>query len=94
MILFLALSLNLRIKSIIILTATANVSFTCCKVCGKQYTGKTVDKFSSRPNNYKTSARKAASGNIERCKQRSLQNHFLKDDHHGFLEYADSYINW
>ena len=57
-----------------------------CKTCGKQYTGKTVDKFRSRWNNYKTDARKAASGNIESCKQQFLQNHFLQDDNHGFLE--------
>ena len=50
------------------------------KTCGKQYTGKTVDKFRSRWN-----ARKAASGKIETCKQQFLQNHFLQDDHHGFL---------
>ena len=31
-------------------------------------------------------ARKAASGNIESCKQQLLQNNFLQDDHHGFLE--------
>ena len=47
---------------------------------------KTVDMFRSRWNNYKTDARKAASGNIESCKQQFLQNHFLQDDHHGFLE--------
>ena len=55
-----------------------------CKTCGKQYTGKTVDKFRSRCN-YKTHTRKAASGNIESCKQ-FFQNHFLQDEHHGFLE--------
>ena len=49
-------------------------------------TGKTVDKFRSRWNNYKTDARKAASGNKEICKQKFLQNHFLQDDHHRFLE--------
>ena len=55
-------------------------------MCGKQYTGKTVDKFRSRWNNHKMDARKAASGNIKRCKQQYLENHFLQDDHHGFLE--------
>ena len=29
---------------------------------------------------------KPASGNIESCKQQFLQNHFLLDNHHGFLE--------
>ena len=29
-----------------------------CKTCGKQYTGKTVDKFKSRWNHYKTDAGK------------------------------------
>ena len=56
------------------------------KACGKEYTGKAVDKFKSRWNNYKTNARKAASGNIESRKQQFLENHFLQDDHHGFLE--------
>ena len=31
-------------------------------------------------------ARNAASGNIESCKQQFLQNHFLQDNHHEFLE--------
>ena len=56
------------------------------KTCGKQYTGKTVDKFRSRRNNYKMDARKAANGSMESCKQQFLQNHFLQDDDHGFLE--------
>ena len=66
----------MHIKSIIILTVTSN----------KEYTDKAVDKFRSRWNNSKTDERKASSGNIERCKQQFLQNHFLQDDHHGFLE--------
>ena len=37
-------------------------------------------------NNYEIDARKAASGNIESCKQQFLQNYFLQDDQHGFLE--------
>ena len=76
------MSLNLH-------TITANVSSTCllsCKTCCKQYTGKTVEKFWSIWNDYKTDARKAASGNIESCKKQFLQNHFLQDDHHGRLE--------
>ena len=36
-----------------------------CKTCGKQYTGKTVDKFTSRCNNYKTHPGKGASGKRE-----------------------------
>ena len=35
-----------------------------CKTCGKQYTSNTVDKFSSRWNNYKTDTRKAAIDDI------------------------------
>ena len=66
----------MHIKSIIILTVTSN----------KQYTGKAVDNFRGRWNNSKTDERKASSGNIECCKQQFLQNHFLQDDHHGFLE--------
>ena len=57
-----------------------------CKTYGKQYTGKTVDKFRSRWNNYKIDAKKTASCNMETCKQQFLQNQFLQDDHHGFLE--------
>ena len=80
----------------IILTVTASFLSTS-KTCGKQYTGKTVDKFKVRWNNYKTDARKAASGNIESCKQQFLQNpfsfflfflFFSQDDHRGFLEDA------
>ena len=54
--------------------------------CGKQITGRIVDKFGSEWNNFKTDSRKAASGNIESCKQQFLQNHFLQDDYCGFLE--------
>ena len=53
-----------------------------CKVCGKQYTGKKVDKFRSRWNNYKDSDRAFLRG--EEIKQKFLHEHFLKDDHHGF----------
>ena len=53
-----------------------------CKVCAKQYTGKTVDKFRSRWNNYKDSDRAFLRG--EEIKQKFLHEHFLKDDHHGF----------
>ena len=53
-----------------------------CKVCGKQYTGKKVDKFRSRWNNYKGSDRAFLRG--EETKQKLLHEHFLKDDHHGF----------
>ena len=60
-----------------------------CETCGKKYTGKAVDKIGSRSNNYKTDERKAASGNIESCKQKFLQNQFLHDDHHGFLKDID-----
>ena len=45
-----------------------------------------LKQFRSRWNNYKTNARKAARGNIESFRQQFLQNHFLQDDHHGFLE--------
>ena len=57
-----------------------------CITCGKKCTSKTVDKFRSRWNHYKTDARKAASGNVESCKKQFLQNHFFQDDHHGILE--------
>ena len=54
-----------------------------CKVCGKKYTGKTVDKFRSRWNNYKDSDRAFLRG--KEIKQKFLHEHFLKDDHHGYL---------
>ena len=62
------------------------IYFLSCKTCGKQYTSKTGDKHRIRWSNYKTDAWKAASDNIESCKQQFLQNHFLQDDNHGFLE--------
>ena len=92
-----SIQVNDTFSSFVIISAyKINHNFICsskcliylliCKACGKQYTGKTVDKFRSRWNDYKTDATKAASGNIEYCKQQFLQNHFLQDDHHGFLE--------
>ena len=53
-----------------------------CKVCAKQYAGKTVDKFRSKWNNYKDSDR--AFQRAEEIKQKFLREHVLKDDHHGF----------
>ena len=70
------------------------IYFLSCKTCGKQYTGKTGDKFRIRWNNYKTDAWKAASDNIKNCKQQFLQNHFLQDDHHGFLEDIEVTLNY
>ena len=52
------------------------------KICAKKYTGKTVDKFRSRWNNYKHSDRAFLRG--EEIKQKFLHEHFLKDDHHRF----------
>ena len=46
-----------------------------CKVCAKQYTGKTVDKFRSRWNNYKDSDRAFLRG--KEIKQNFLHKHFL-----------------
>ena len=57
-----------------------------CRTCGKQYTGKTTDRFRYRWNNYKMEARKAENGDMENVKQKFLQSHFLQDDHKGFLE--------
>ena len=57
-----------------------------CRTCGKQYMGKTIDRFRYRLNNYKVEARQAVNGDIENVKQKFLQNHVLQDDHKGFLE--------
>ena len=61
-----------------------------CKVCGKKYTGKTVDKFRSRWNNYKDSDRAFLRG--KEIKQKFLHEHFLKDDHHGFEKEVSIYL--
>ena len=53
-----------------------------CKDCGKQYTGKTVNEFRLRWNNYKDSDKAFLRG--EDKKQKFLHEHFLKDDHHRF----------
>ena len=53
-----------------------------CKVCKKQYTGKTVDKFRFRWNNYKESDKYFRNG--KDIKQKFLHEHFSRDDHHGF----------
>ena len=55
-----------------------------CKVFKKQYTGKTVDRFRLRWNNYKESDRKFLRG--EEIKQKSLYGHFLSDSHQSFEE--------
>ena len=57
-----------------------------CKVCKKQYTGKTVDRFRLRWNNYKESDRKFLRG--EEIKKNSLHEHFLSDSHQSFEEYV------
>ena len=55
------------------------------KVCKKQYTGKTVDKFRLRWNNYtEESDRKFLRD--EEIKQKFLHDHFFRDDNHSFEE--------
>ena len=71
-----------------------NHRFTCsdkclvyllsCKVCGRQYTGQTVDEFRYRWNNYKDNNRKSLRGNEH--KQAGFFAHFQGLDHNGFLE--------
>ena len=53
-----------------------------CKVCKKQYTGKTVDRFRLRWDNYKESNRKFLRG--EETKQKPLHEHFLSDNRQSF----------
>ena len=55
-----------------------------CKVCLKQYVGKTVDEFRLRCNNYKTNNRKHQ--RLESCIQEHLFDHFNEEGHHGFFE--------
>ena len=55
-----------------------------CKVCKKQYTGKTVARFRLRWNNYKESNGKFLRG--EETKQKSLHEHFLSDNLQSFEE--------
>ena len=62
-----------------------------CKVCGKQYTGTTADKFRSRWNNYKDSDREFL--RCEEIKQKSLHEHFLKDEHYGFEKHVNICLN-
>ena len=73
---------------------TFNHRFTCsdtclvyllsCKVCGRQYTGQTVDEFRYRWNNYKDNNRKSLRG--DEHKQAGFFAHFQSLDHNGFLE--------
>ena len=55
-----------------------------CKVCKKQYTGQTVDRFRLRWNNHEESDGKFLRG--EEIKQKSLHGHFLSDSHQIFEE--------
>ena len=57
------------------------LSFT---VCGRQYTGQTVDEFRYRWNNYKDNNRKSLRG--DEHKQAGFIAHFQSLDHNGFLE--------
>ena len=52
------------------------------KVCKKQYTEKTVDRFRLPWNNYKESNRRFLKG--EEIKQKSFHEHFLSDGGQGF----------
>ena len=54
------------------------------KVCGRQYTGQTVDEFRYRWNNYKDNNRKSLRG--DEHKQAGFFAHFQGLDHNGFLE--------
>ena len=51
-----------------------------CRNCKLQYTGQI------NWNNYRCCAAKAERS--EECKQKYLHEHFLQDDHHGFLNHA------
>ena len=59
-------------------------SFLTCKVCKRQYTAKTVDRFRLRWNNYKERDRKFLRG--EEIKKKSFHEHFLSDSHQRFEE--------
>ena len=71
-----------------------NHRFTCsdeclvyllsCKVCGRQYTGQTVDEFRYRWNSYKDNNKKSLMG--DEHKQTGFFAHFQGLDHNGFLE--------
>ena len=71
-----------------------NHRFTCsdkclvyllsCEVCGRKYTGQTVDEFRYRWNNYKDNNRKILRG--DEHKQVGFFAHFQSLDHNGFLE--------
>ena len=55
------------------------------KVYKKQYTRKTVDRVRLRWNNY-TEERDRKFLSDEEIKQKSLDDHFFRDDHHSFEE--------
>ena len=49
-----------------------------CRTCGKQYTGKTTDRYRYRWNYYKMEARKAENSDMGNVKQKFFQSHFFK----------------
>ena len=61
-----------------------------CKVCKKQYTEKTVDRFRLRWNNYKESNRFLKG---EEIKQKSFYEHFLSDGGQGFEDVRSCLID-
>ena len=62
-----------------------------CKVCKKQYTGKTFDRFRLRWNNYIESDRKFVRD--EEIKEKSLHEHLLSDIHQSFEEDVSICLN-
>ena len=50
------------------------------------YMSDLYDSFQKRWNNYRECARKVERG--KECKRNYLYEHFLQDDHHGFLSNA------
>lgn len=56
-----------------------------CKICSIQYVGQTLPKFRSRWNNYKADAKRCRL-KTGKVMQRLLHEHFLQEDHNGFLK--------
>ena len=61
-----------------------------CRVCGKQYNGRTVTKFRARANNYKSTHRnfrKEQKLSNQALDQKRFHKDYLQNDHNGIYDW-------
>ena len=67
-----------------------------CRVCGEQYTGRTVTKFRARANNYKSTHRNFCKSHTlpnQARNQKRLHEHYLQTGHNGIDDWDITIID-